>query len=83
MSLSILESGTSGSADGLGVDFYSDLATDSSPNPHYQPLFDVLLVLGPSFMLPVENNLCSHRRSICFGGAEIRHALGCIYFWFV
>jgi hypothetical protein len=76
MSLSILESGSSSSVDDLVVDFYSELATDSSPNPHCHPLLDGLPVLGPSFMLPAKNNLCSHRRSICFGGAEIRRAFG-------
>lgn len=76
MSLSILESDTSRSAAGLGVDFYSDLATDSSPNPHCHPRLDGLPIIDPSFMSPVKNNLCSHRRSICFGGAENRHALG-------
>jgi hypothetical protein len=46
MSLSILESGTSSSADGLGVDFYRALTTDSSPNQHCQPCLVVFQFLA-------------------------------------
>jgi hypothetical protein len=71
MSFSILKNGTSSSADGLHINFCSDLLTDSSSNPHSHPLIGGLLGLGPSFMLPFKNNLCSNRRSICFEGLKI------------
>jgi hypothetical protein len=46
MSLSVLEGDTSSSADGLGVDIYRALTTDSSPNQYCQPCLMVFQFLA-------------------------------------
>jgi hypothetical protein len=62
-----VERGIPGSADPLGVDTSSALATDFSTNSHCHPLVDGFPVLGLSFMLPVAKSLNSYRKSVYFG----------------
>lgn len=71
----IVQHGIPSSTYRLWVDICGDVATDSSTNSHCYPLVDDFRFIGLSFMLPITQTLCYHRRNICFGGNFVAESL--------